>query len=207
MRIIAAAALSKVKKISDNYCRHCGCEKHSCACEGENSVYLPDIAGVYIYGGRVRADILDLKFNNYRHLAEIYGMEMAERCAVVFSNIDFDAVTFVPMTQSSFDKRGYNQSQLLAEKVAQQLFVPAEDLFFKTRETLIQHELSGEKRIENVMNSVKLKSSADVKGKNILICDDVKTTGATLNQCVEALVNGGAEKVCCICIALTEFLK
>lgn len=195
------------KKISDNYCHHCGSDTLKCVCKIGNSVYLPEIAGVYFYDGKIRADILDLKFNNNRRVAAGLGFMMAERCAVVYSDIDFDAVTFVPMSEASKNIRGFNQSQLLAQKIAEQLFISCEDLLEKTRETRAQHKLGGEERIENVKNSVGIKDDAVVRGKSILICDDVKTTGATLNQCVEALQKAGAERICCICAAITEFSK
>ncbi len=193
------------KKIGEDFCRHCGCETHNCVCDSKNTICLPEIAGVYVYAGKVRADILDLKFNNQKHLAQKLGLAMAERCAGVYSHIDFDVVSFVPMTESSFNIRTYNQSQLLAAQVGKLLFVPTESLFVKSRNTRAQHELGGEERVENVKNSVKIKPGVSVKGKNILICDDVKTTGATLNQCVEALKKGGAKRICCICVAITGF--
>lgn len=195
------------KKISENFCRHCGCDKHKCVCKFKNSLSLPEIAGVYFYGGKVRADILDLKFNNNKRIAEKLGLSMAERCAIVYSDTDFDIVTFVPMSEASFNKRGYNQSQLLAERVGELLFVSVEGLFEKARDTRAQHELGGDERIANVKNSVRVKPEVSVKGKNILICDDVKTTGATLNECVEALMNAGAKKICCICVAVTGFSR
>ena len=194
-------------KIGENFCHHCGCDKHKCVCGFKNSIYLPEIAGVYVYGGKIRADILDLKFNNNKRLAKKLGLSMAERCAVVYSDTDFDIVTFVPMSESSLIKRGYNQSQLLAERVGELLFVSVESLFEKTKDTRAQHELGGDERVENVKNSVRVRPDISVKGKNILIYDDVKTTGATLNECVKALTNAGAEKICCICVAVTGFSR
>ena len=195
------------RRISNDYCHHCGCDIASCDCDTENAVVLPEIAGVYVYSGKVRSDILDLKFNNCKRLAVKLGTDMAERCAYVYKDIDFDAVTFVPMTVDSYNKRTYNQSQLLANQVGKALFVPVEDLFNKIRQTRTQHELGGDERAQNVKASVELKAGASVEGKKVLICDDVKTTGATLNECVQALKKGGAEKICCICVAVTEFLR
>ncbi|MBE6785104.1 MAG: ComF family protein [Ruminococcaceae bacterium] len=193
------------RKISDEYCRHCGYEAYRCVCDKANTVRLPEITAVYIYGGKIRADILNLKFANRKNLAEKLGTLMAERCAKAYSDTDFDVVTFVPMTEASYKIRTYNQSQLLADTVGEKLFVPVEQLLVKTRQTKAQHELGGIERLENVENSVSLKSGASVKGKSILICDDVKTTGATLNQCVQTLLKNGAEKVCCVCVAISDF--
>lgn len=192
-------------RISTDFCHHCGHEVKDCVCNATNTVILPQITGVYLYGGRIRADILGLKFKNEKHLAVKLGIDMAERCANVYYDIDFDAVTFVPMTEKALDKRLYNQSELLANQVAKMMFLPVENMFVKTRDTHSQYGLSGEDRVENLKDSVKLREGVSVKGKNILICDDVKTTGATFEQCIKTLQENGAEEVCCICVAISDF--
>lgn len=194
-------------KISENYCRHCGNNVEHCSCGAINSFFLPDIAAVYLYQGMARADILNLKFNNRKRLAEKLGREMAERCAIVYSDVDFDAVTYVPMSEEALIKRGYNQGQLLAEEISEAFFLPVESLFVKIKNTAPQHELKGKERVENLKNSIILDNNVSVAGKTILLCDDVKTTGATLSHCVKVLEANGAQRVCCICVAVTDFIK
>ena len=194
-------------KISENYCRHCGSNIERCSCNAENSFYLPDIAAVYLYRGRARADILNLKFNNRKRLSVKLGREMAERCAIVYCDVDFDAVAFVPMSKEAQLKRGYNQGELLAKEIGKVFFLPVEPMLEKIKNTAPQHELKGKERVENLRGSIILNENADVKGKTILLCDDVKTTGATLSQCVRILEENGAERVCCICVAVTDFIK
>jgi len=192
-------------KISTNYCHHCGQEAKACVCNAANTIMLPEIAGVYLYGGRIRADILDLKFKNEKRVAVRLGADMAERCANVYYDVDFDVVTFVPMTEKALDKRLYNQSELLANQVGKMMFLPVENLFVKTRDTLSQYGLGGEERVKNLTDSVKLRKGVSVAGKKILICDDVKTTGATFMQCVKTLQENGADKVCCVSVAISDF--
>lgn len=194
-------------KISDAFCHHCGHNEFDCICSLSNTVYLPEIAAVYIYGGQIKADILNLKFNNEKRLAKKLGFMLAERVAIAYCDIDFDLVTFVPMSDESKNIRTYNQSQLLADQVGKLLFYPVEEVFKKTRQTKSQHKLKGKERLVNLKDSIKLINPESVKGKNILICDDVKTTGATLSQCVELLEKAGAEKVCCVCVAVSNFRK
>lgn len=91
-------------KIGTNYCHHCGYEAKACVCNAANTIMLPEIAGVYLYGGRIRADILDLKFKNEKRVAVRLGADMAERCANVYYDVDFDVVTFVPMTEKHLIK-------------------------------------------------------------------------------------------------------
>lgn len=193
------------RRVGGEYCRHCGHNSNNCVCFAHNSVYLPDITAPYIYGGKVRADILNLKFNNDKYLAVKLGTDMAERVAFAYSDVDFDLVAFVPMSERSKNIRTYNQSELLARQVAKLMFLPVEDLFIKTRETQTQHTLGGAERRKNLSKSVEVRNPASVKGKTILLCDDIKTTGSTLNQCVIALNKAGAKRVCCVCVALSDF--
>ena len=192
-------------RVKNDYCRHCGYDTVNCVCNGLNTVTLPDITAPYIYAGKVRADILNLKFNNDKHLAVRLGTDMAERVAFAYADVDFDFVTFVPMSERSRNVRTYNQSELLAKQVAKLLFLPTENVFVKTRETKSQHTLGGKERRTNLTDSVEIKNVASVKGKTILLCDDIKTTGSTLKQCVTELEKAGAERVCCVCVALSQF--
>ena len=193
------------RRIEYDYCRHCGCDKALCVCGSPNATYLPEIAAVYYYHGKVRSDILDMKFYGKKRLARKLGTDMAERCAQVYCTVDFDMVTFVPMSRESLKNRGYNQSQLLSEIVAESFLIPSVELLCKIKNTQQQHKLSGKERKKNLSGSMKVIDADLVKGKTILLCDDVKTTGATLNECVKLLMAAGAAKVCCLCIAVTKY--
>lgn len=199
--------IGKSIKISDAYCHHCARNISDCNCNSPNSAYLSDVAAVYNYSGRVRRDIIKFKFYGNKKLAKKYGIAMADRCKNVYSDIKFDIVTFVPGSEESLKTRGYNQSRLLANYVGGMLFVPTMCLFRKIAKTENQHKLSGAKRKTNLKGSIILTDKTMVKGKNILVCDDVKTTGATLYECASLLEAAGAAKVCCICIAATDFSK
>lgn len=194
-------------RLKGDCCNHCGYSIEKCVCGIKNTVSLPSVAGVYIYNGRIRADILNLKFNNEKKLAAKLGTDMAERCASVYCDIDFDLITFPPMNPNSFKIRDYNQSELLAKEVAEKFFLPVEELFEKNEITAAQHTLKGTERLENIRNSITLNEKANVKGKVILICDDVKTTGSTLDCCVKLLEKAGASAVHCLCVALSDFMK
>ncbi len=195
----------RLRRIKDDFCHHCGRNIEDCNCSAPNSVYLPEIAAVYYYSGVIRREIIDFKFYGKKHLVKHFGLEMAERCRKVYGHIDFDVVTFVPMGKSSYKERGYNQSQLLANYVGATLFVPTKGLLKKVKKTENQHKLSGRERTKNLRDSIAVIDESEVKGKNILICDDVKTTGATLAECVELLRRAGAVNVCCLCAAVTKF--
>lgn len=195
-----------VQRISEKYCSRCGADKYRCTCDITKAESLGNIAGVYYYGGKIKAQLALFKFGRKKHFAKDFSLAMSERVAKVYSDISFDAVTFVPSSESSQKERGFNQSELLARGVGERLFIPTRDILQKVRETERQHELSAKERLTNLDGAFSLRDDAYIKGETILLCDDIKTTGTTLKKCCEALYEGGAKKVCCIVLAVTDYM-
>ena len=191
--------------ISDAFCRGCGAEEEKCTCNEKDGMHLDNIAGVYVYGGKIKSQIALYKFAGEKSLAKEFSLRMSERVARVFCDAHFDAVTFVPSSESSMKDRGFNQSELLAKGVAERLFVPLTDCLMKVRETELQHNLSAKERVTNLDGAFAFNQSCNVKGKVILLCDDIKTTGTTLRKCSDVLYENGAEAVYCIVLAVTDY--
>lgn len=108
---------------------------------------------------------------------------------------DADALTFVPMTKKAQRNRGYNQSFLLARRIAEETGKELLSVLEKKRETADQRELTRKEREENMENAFKVTDRAAVKGKRILIVDDTFTTGATTSAIAVALKKAGASAV------------
>lgn len=204
-RLYCTCQGSEETRIGDNICLSCGEEKEKCTCSYGSSVDLENFASVYYYEGLIKEKLHRYKFRHEKNLGDFFALNMSERVATVFSSYDFDAVTFVPSDKETVKERGYNQSRLLAEKIAVKFFIPCSDLIDKKPDTPKQHKLSGKERLTNLTNRISLKENCDIKGKTLLLCDDIKTTGATLNECRKVLLQGGAKEVCCITAALTRF--
>jgi predicted amidophosphoribosyltransferase len=93
-------------------------------------------------------------------------------------------------------KRGYNQAYLLAERVASMLSLPVDSTLKRTLFSSTQHKRgSAEERFENAYDSYKMKKA--VKGR-VLLIDDIKTTGASLEACSRELLKAGADEVYCL---------
>ena len=110
-----------------------------------------------------------------------------------------DCVTCVPLSKGRYRERGYNQSELLARSVGQKLGIPYWELMEKWKETPAQHTLGRDMREQNVVGAYRLwrERENQIKAKNILLCDDIITTGATLRECSRILLEGGAKSVVC----------
>ena len=122
---------------------------------------------------------------------------MALAVKTVYADVKFDAVTYVPLTLRKFLKRGFNQSEVLTRQISKFLDLKILDkLIYCKKSKISQHDLKNSKdRFRNVQGLYGCKHK--VKG-NILLIDDIKTTGATLNECAKQLILSGADKVYCV---------
>jgi competence protein ComFC len=124
---------------------------------------------------------------------------------ITFENFNAPIITWVPQSRKRKKERGYNQSKDLAEALAKKLNLTTENLLYKTKETESQTKLKRTRRLLNMKNSFAVMEEKNAKesicGKNIIIIDDVVTTGATLNEARKVLTQAGARKVMCIALA------
>lgn len=157
-------------------------------------------AGLW-YEGSVRHAIHGLKY----HEKQSYARPLARVMEYTLRHkleAEADAVAYVPTNPSTLRERGYDQAELLAEELAKRTGLPLIHALEKTRETHSMHDLSAEERRKNVKGAFRLRcGEEDVRGKRILLADDVLTTGATLSACAAVLKEAGAAKVYGLCAA------
>ena len=169
------------------------------------------VCAPYYYDGAVKKAIGLLKFHNNKNMAETLAKDMAETFNERYGELDFDICTFVPAHKKELKKRGYNQAQLIAENLSKEIGVPFVEILEKNFETEPQHSLNQSMRSGNLLGAIGLKEKikTNITGKRILICDDVKTTGATLDECAKTLLINGATEVRCIaaCIAKNNSIQ
>lgn len=173
----------------EDYCGNCAFDK----------VYFDRAYSVFSYEGAVRQAILNMKFHNRGTNADVLAKYLVFLAA--HYNIEYDCVTFAPMSAKSIKKRGYNQAQLLAKQFCDILELDDKliEAIVKVRDTEPQENLSRIDRKENLIGAYRI--NADVKGKRVLVIDDIKTTGATLNECAKVLKRAGATSVVGITVA------
>jgi ComF family protein len=153
-----------------------------------------------IYEGALRQAIHRLKYNHAWALGEPLGAFLANRCVVdglLGRGMSFDCVAPVPIHAARFRTRGFNQAALLAEPLAAMLGVPlVPHLLRRTRRTAPQVGLDVGARRQNLSGAfVVAGEPAQVDGRNVLLVDDVFTTGATVSACSHALRAAGARRV------------
>ncbi len=189
-------------RISGEKCKFCGAGKHRCSCK-KHHMNFDGITSPFYYEKGVKQGLQLLKFNNKSHLANIFAEDMAKCVKEDFSDINFDFICYVPFSPLQITERNYNQSELLAEELSKRLEIPVKNVLVKLFDVNTQHDIAIVQRKGNVHGVYDIKDGFDVKGKNILLVDDIMTTGETLNNCALILKIRGAEKVYCTTAALT----
>jgi len=154
-----------------------------------------------LYRDSVRASIHRFKFNRCQFYSKPYA-KLIKECLENHPDIAFDYITWVPLSKKRYRKRGYDQAQLLAQELARDLNVPLWGMLKKTCDTKAQSTLKDKsQRRANIAGAYTLSKGIDIYGLNILLIDDVVTTGSTLSECAKVLLLGGAERIYCATVA------
>jgi ComF family protein len=156
------------------------------------------------YGDNSSHLITSFKYSDKTHACKHFAQWMV-RIGQEFIN-DADMIAPVPLHRKRLFMRRYNQSALLAKSISKQCGVPAyTSLLIRTKNTPPQAGLSSKQRAINVRNAFKINPYYENKiiGKNIILVDDVITTGSTINACVRALKKAGAGEVNVLTLAMT----
>lgn len=157
------------------------------------------------YKTDIKKKIHKFKFKENSYLYKFFIEESLKNKEIYESLKKFDLITFVPMTKYKEKLRGYNQSYLLAKELGKRLEIEDKELLIKSKENKRQGSLSEIQRQENVKNVFEFDKSFNIKGKNIILVDDIITTGATIRSCSKALKDNGAGKILAFAIAKTEY--
>ncbi len=145
--------------------------------------------------------IKDLKFNAMTQYAPLLAKVLAETVKSEYSVNNFHYITYVPLHSKRKKERGYNQSELLAKELSYLLEIPVIEALKKHKDNSPQHEQTAQKRRENVKGVYKAHNKDLFKNKNLLIIDDIVTTGNTLGECAKTLRDSGAGIISCAAFA------
>lgn len=182
-------------------CRSCRSDSPECPGKHKNFSFLDSWAAVWYYEKNIRESLLRYKFRRARHYAPAYGRMLAMRLQNLYPD-GFDVLTWVPISRMRRFTRGYDQVELLAQAVGQELGMTPVCTLRKLRNNRPQSRITGlAKRRANVLGVYRAVCPQQVQGKRVLLLDDIVTTGATAGECARVLLTAGAKEVHCGFIA------
>lgn len=207
-QLICLPCRRKLQYIKEPRCRKCGkqlhgMEKEYCYdCERRKHLFIRGLA-LYDYQG-IKESIYRFKYGNRPEYAEFYGRDIAEKLGEEIFKWRPDALIPVPLHKRKKQKRTYNQAELLADILGEQLGIPVFGNYIKrVRETTPQKELDDMQRQKNVEKAFNICRN-DVKLKKTVVIDDIYTTGSTIDSVAAALLESGVEEIYFVALSIGE---
>lgn len=159
----------------------------------------------FVKRGKVQHLLHALKYKNQPEIGVQLGRVYAADLIDENYKDEFDLIVPVPLHPSKRRKRGYNQSEEFGKGLSEILEIPCTEKFLKRiKATTTQTRKSKLNRWENVSEVFEVYEVDELKGKRVLLVDDVVTTGATLEACGEKLLRAGCGEISIACIAATQ---
>ena len=155
----------------------------------------------FYYEGHVRNAIRRFKFYGMTSYCATFAQWMTGRIRSELNGM-YDLISWVPCSKRRKWTRGYDQAELLAKELAKQLAVPCIQTLEKTRHTPRQSSMKNAAgRRANAIGAYKVVEPGRIKGKRILLVDDILTTGSTMSECGKMLLLAGSDELVCAAIA------
>lgn len=197
--------------VTEPCCKHCGKpiadgQAEFCYDCKKKKSSLTEGTALYVYTERMKKAMAQFKYGGSQVDGDVYGKELWKHRGGKLLAWRLDCIIPVPLHRRRQWFRGYNQAELLAEKLSEAMNVPVlADCLERKRYTRPQKGLDDRTRLKNVKGAFGWKEDAageSVRGRNVLLVDDIYTTGATLESCGDILRRQGAKNVyfACLCI-------
>ena len=171
----------------------------------KTSGQLSILLSPYINQGKIKDAVKEFKFSGQRLYGKLFGEMIYEELKSYDWLSEYDLIIPVPLHESRFLERGYNQSEIIADVLSLRLKVPiCRDALFRIRETKKQSNLTGIARKENVQGAF-FAYGEELIGKRIILVDDIYTAGETAMACAEALKDAEASEVAAITLLKTIY--
>ena len=181
----------KLERVRTPICVACGNTVKECECD--TFIYHFDgVVAPFKNKGVAQDMVYSYKFTKDFSCVDFIVENMTKALKESYADINFDCITFVPKK-----RREFNQCKPLAKGISKSLNIPVRaDALIKIKDNQVQHKLSLIERFGNVQNVYR--GGERLNRQTVLLIDDIKTTGATLNECAKELKFSGAQKVYCV---------
>jgi len=197
-----------IEILTGDLCTKCGDRlKDNGACINNCSKFnytFSSNKSLFYYTNSAARIIKNLKYGKKKYLAN-YVADIIVDSGEIFENVDY--IAYVPASKSRIKERGFNQSEVVAKIIGEKLNIKVLDLIVKTKDTIHQAGGTQKERMKNLENSFAINEniSENIRGKTLLIFDDVFTTGSTLNECAKIVKKLKPKEIRTLTFAKTKF--
>ena len=176
----------------EEYCRDCLGRKHR----------FERGRAPFVYDSVMQRSIAAYKYGGRREYAAFYAEEILNRCAKDMAGWRAQAFVPIPLHPSRRRKRGFNQAELLAKELSGRSGIPADaGLLMRVKKTRAQKELNDQERLTNLKDAFSVRKRK-VPYQNIILVDDIYTTGSTMDAAAKVLKENGAKNIYFVCICV-----
>jgi ComF family protein len=208
-KVFCSACREKIKFLTGSICPICGITffdspsaSHLCGNCLEKKPYFSYARAVASYETIILNAIHQFKYGRDLSIGVLLASLMADFSFPDLEFRDYSLIIPVPLHIKKLRKRGFNQSIILADSIGKKWQIPVNfSLLKRCKFTLTQTGLDKRERERNIKGAFEVRDKEKIAGRNIIIIDDVYTTGATLNECAKKLIKAGAQKVAVLTLA------
>ena len=183
--VVCSKCLSNIKKENIYYCKSCGSPYENC----QKCLKKRKYDYIYVYTkatDELVRIISEYKLSGIKFLGKNLADIIKEDIEKVVRENNIDIVTFIPLSKKVYKKRGFNHLEFILKQIFPSFMV--HEILVKKKETKLQVDLSAEERKRNLKNAFHLKEN--IKGKKILVFDDILTTGTTMLEAYKEIKKG-----------------
>ena len=168
--------------------------------------YIRQGRSVWLHCGPVQGAVYRFKYQNKRSYGQVFAAEMERCCGGQMRRWEIDEIMPVPLHPSRKRMRGYNQAEILAAELSIRTGIPLRNnALFRIKKTVPQKELDDEGRRRNLMGAFGV-STDWIPCRNVLLIDDIYTTGSTVERCAKMLKKAGGQNVYFLTISIGQGL-
>ena len=195
--------------IREPRCMHCGKplanrEAEVCGdCGRKHFSYERGIA-LYEYNKRMSESMAGLKYRGRKEFGTFYGKRLGNVLGAEILRMRPDVLVPVPVHPARERMRGYNQAAVIAEALSEVIGVPVvSDVLVRTKRTMPQKGLDDKGRLRNLLQAFGVRGDGSaLRGKSVLLVDDIYTTGSTIEACSRVVLGAGARRVCFVTVCI-----
>ena len=165
------------------------------------NIYYNKFIYIFEYKHIIRKLMLNYKFKGRPYISNFFVEIILKDKNLCRNILNYDIIVPVPMSKEKLYKRGYNQTELVANGISKELKIETKKLLQKKENIKTQSSLLKVGRSRNIRNAFYILEPEKIRDKKVILLDDIFTTGATVRECAKKLKEAGAKEILVLVLA------